>query len=101
MVMNRMGIGRKGKNGFLSNFLVFFGATIAIVLILTVFVLGSGLIKKWDNKGSSVAIYNESDVEIDNIFNYSVRYVNLSEVRFLVAQGNSVDAALMEVGYEK
>ena len=85
-----------GKRGLLSNFLAFFGATIAVVLILTFFVLGAGLVKKLDNKGSDVAIYDESDVEVDNIFDYSKRYVLLSEARFLIAGEEDVDVALRE-----
>jgi hypothetical protein len=100
MQMSKIESGRFGKRGMLSSFLAFFGATIAIVLILLVFVLSSAVVKKVNKVSSNVAIYNESDAEIDNVFSYSGRYVNLSKARFLMAKGKTLDEALTEVGYE-
>lgn len=89
------------KRGFLSSFLAFFGATILIVLILIVYIIGGGVIKKLDKSVADVAVYNELKVGIDDIFSYSERFVNLTEVRFLVAKGGDLDGALAEVGYER
>lgn len=88
---------RVDKRGLVSNFISFFGATILIVLILTVFVFGAGVVKKLNNAGSDVAVFNESKVEIDNIFDYSERYVLLSKVRFSVANKEDLDSALDEM----
>jgi len=88
-----------GKKGFVSSFLAFFGATILIVLILTVFVIGGSVIKKLNKVSSDVAIYDEKMAEIDNVFGYSERYVNLSEVKFFIAKGKTLDESLREVGY--
>lgn len=99
MVINNFSNHRIRKRGMLSNFLVFFGATILIVLILIVYIIGGGVIKKLDRHAAGVAVYDEKKVEIDNIFDYSGRYVLLNEVKFLVAMGKGVDEALGEVGY--
>ncbi|MCK4649775.1 hypothetical protein KAT36_00945 [Candidatus Pacearchaeota archaeon] len=88
-----------GKRGVVANFIVFFGATIAIVLILVVYMIGGGIIKKLNKSAADIAIYDESDIEIDNIFDYSDRYVLLSEAKFLVAGGKGLDDSLLEVGY--
>ncbi|MBT6689955.1 hypothetical protein HOB04_01130 [archaeon] len=90
-----------GKRGLLSSFIAFFGATILIALILIVFVVGAGVVKKLNKVSSDVAIYNESMAEIDNVFSYSGRYVNLSEVKFLVASDLGVEDSLRMVKYEK
>ena len=92
---------RFGKKGGIANFIVFFGATIAIVVILLVYVFGAGVVKKLNNAGSDVAVFDEVGVEVDNVFNYSERYVKLNEVRFLIADVSGVDEAIAEVGYEE
>jgi len=96
MVTNRF-----GKKGGIANFIVFFGATIAIVIILLVYVFGAGVVKKLNNAGSDVAVFDEIGVEVDNVFNYSERYAKLNEVRFLIADGDDVKDALRKVNYEE
>lgn len=88
-----------GKRGLLSTFLAFFGATLVIIAILVIFVFSSVVIKKLNKVSAKVAIYNESEAEIDNVFNYSDRFVELSEVKFLVAKEKSLNDSLTEVGY--
>ena len=88
---------RLGKRGMISNFIAFFGATIAIVLILTVYVIGGVVIGGLDKSAAKVSVYDEREVEIDNVFGYSERYVMLSEVRALVAGGMDVDMAIAQV----
>lgn len=96
-------IGRRsqgfGKRGMISNFIAFFGATIAIVLILTVYVIGGAVIKKIDKSAADVAVFDEYEVEISNVFDYSEQHILLHNVTFLVADGMSVDEAIAEVGY--
>lgn len=86
-----------GKRGLISNFIAFFGATIFIILILIVYVIGGAVVKKLDRGSADVAIYDESSVEIDNVFDYSERYVLWNNVKFLVAKGSGVDEAVNEV----
>ena len=87
------------KRGLISNFIIFFGATIAIILILIVYIIGGGIIKKLDNKGptAKVGIYDEQKVEIDNIFDYSDRFILLNDAEFLVAEGESAEDALQRM----
>ena len=87
------------KRGLLSNFITFFGATILIILILIVYLIGGGIIKKLDKKGDTaeVGIYDETKVQIDNIFDYSDRFILLNDAEFLVAEGESVEAALQRM----
>jgi len=87
------------KRGLLSNFIIFFGATILITLILIVYIIGGGIIKKLDKKNhpTGVGIYDEEKVEIDNIFAYLDRFILLNDAKFLVAEGESVEEALQKM----
>lgn len=91
----------RDKRGILGGFIAMFGATIAIVLILVVFVLGAGIVKKIDNAGGGVVVYDEKNVEIDNIFDYMGRYVALLNVRFFLKKGLLLDESFEEGSYEK
>lgn len=91
----------RDKRGILGNFIVMFIATIAIVLILVAFVLGAGIVKKINNVGGGVVVYDERGVEINNVFNYIDRYIALLNVRFFLERGLSLDESFAEVGYEE
>ncbi len=89
-----------GKRAQLGGFLAMFAAAIAIAIILFFYVFyGIGLAKTVSDFKGGMVIYNESQVEIGNVFNYTNRYVNLTRVRFLVAGRESLDVALRENGY--
>jgi len=87
------------KRGLLSHFITFFTATIVIILILIVYMIGGGIIKKLDNKNSvtKVGIYNEEKVEIDNIFDYSNRFILLNDVKFSIAKGKGTEEAILSM----
>ena len=89
------------SKGQLPAFLVMFGATIVVVLSLVVFVLGAGVVKKINNAGAGIKVYDEKGVEIDNIFNYMDRYVSLLNVKFFLEKGKTLDDSFKEAGYEK
>lgn len=89
------------KGGIIGGFIGLFIMTIAVVLILVVFVLGSGIVKKMNNVEDGVALYDESNVGLAEVLNYSSSYSDLVEIRFLVEKGFSVDDAISEVGYEE
>jgi|TARA_B100002003_G_C13827859_1_gene407109 hypothetical protein len=89
------------KGGIIGGFMGLFIMTIIVVLILVVFVLGSGVVKKMNNVQDGVALYDETNVGLAEVLNYSASYSDLVEVRFLVEDGVSVDEALEEVGYEE
>lgn len=78
-----------------------FVMTIIVVLILVVFVLGSGVIKKMNNVEDGVAFYDETNVGLAEVLNYSSSYSGLVKVRFLVERGSSVRESILEVGYEE
>ena len=89
------------SKGQLPAFLVMFGATIVIILILVVFVLGAGIVKKINNVGAGIKVYDEKGVEIDNIFEYMDRYISLLKVKFFLENDLTLDESFVEVGYEK
>lgn len=89
------------SKGQLPSLFTMFIATIVIAIILVVFVLGAGLVKKIDGAGGGVKIYNEESVEIDNIFDYMDRYVSLLKVRFFLEKGLTLDESFREGEYEK
>jgi|GEM_PF-1193754 hypothetical protein len=91
-----------GKRGLISNFIAFFGATIAIVVILIIYVIGGAVITKLDKKAvSGIVVMDEGEVGVDDIFKYSDGYVLKREIVFLVADEVGVSEAIVEVGYEK
>jgi len=87
------------KGGILGGFIGLFIMTIVVVLILVVFVLGSGVVKKMNNVKDGVALYDETNVGLSEVLNYSSDYSDLVEVRFLVEDGLSVSEAILEVGW--
>jgi len=89
------------KGGILGGFVGLFIMTIVVVLILLVFVLGSGVVKKMNTVEDGVALYDEGNVGLAEVLNYSLEYSDLVEVRFLVEDGISVSEAILEVGYEE
>lgn len=76
-----------------------FIATIAIVLILLIFIFGSSLVKKFDNVDAGVSIYGDSQTGLADVFSYMVGYQKFVKVKYLVAGGEDLDSALREVGY--
>ena len=92
---------RKDKRGGIGNFMVMFVATITIVIILLIFVIGSGLVKKFHKVDAGVSIHDEMRTGLNDVLNYALKYENLIEAKFLIEGGTGLDAALAEVGYEK
>ena len=91
----------KSKQGGIGNFLVFFAATIGIILVLSVYIFVGIAIKKVNNVGEDDVVFNEENVDIDNIFSYSSRHILLTKAKILIKGGSDVGEALSEVGYEK
>lgn len=77
-----------------------FVATIAIVLILVGFVFMAGFVKKV-SEGAGLKIYDEKEMEINNIFYYMDRYISLLNAKFYLEKGSSIEEAFEESGYEK
>lgn len=80
-----------------------FVATIFIVIILLTLIVASGLVKGSVQKKDSLGIYNESDVGVDDVFDYAdeqfynvtklrgyvdYRFDDMAQLRILVRDGN-------------
>lgn len=91
----------RNKRGGVGNFMVMYVSTIAIVIILFIFILGSGFIKKINKVDARVSIYNETRMGLSNVLDYVLDYEKLVEAKFLIEGGSDLDIALSEVGYEK
>ena len=91
----------QNKKGILGSFVVMFVATIVIVIILTVFILSAGVIKKLNGAEGGTAIYDEEGVEIDNVFDYMDRYISLVKVRFFLERGSTLEKSFAEGDYGK
>lgn len=94
--------GCKGKRGQLGSFFAMFFAAIAIAIILFFYSFyGMGLAKTVSDSKGGVVVYDENQVEIGNVLNYTSDYVNLTKVRFFVEEGRNLSIALQESGYER
>ena len=89
------------KKGIIGSLITMFISTIAIVLILLIFIFGSGIVRKFSNVHAGVNIYDETRTGLDEVFNYMVSYQKFIEAKYLIAGGRDLDNALVEVGYEK
>ncbi len=87
------------KKGILGGIIATFVATVVILIILLVFILGSGVIKKVTGADEGVRVFNESEVGLENVFDYLPNYARLMETKVLARQGQLIDSAIVEVGY--
>ncbi len=96
-------VGCRGKKGQLGSFLAMFAAAIAIAIIFFFYSFyGMGLAKTVSDSKGGVVVYDENQVEIGNVLNYtSSDYVNLVKTRFFIEEGKSLSVALQESEYEK
>ena len=78
-----------------------FIATVVIILILTVFVLVSSMMKVVTKNHTGETIYSESRAGIDGGVGYMDNYAKLVEVRQKIGEGLSLDNAIKEAGYER
>lgn len=78
-----------------------FIATIAIVIILLVFALGSYTIKKIDNSNAGLKIYTTEEIGLANLQEYMIKYISLVKVRVLIDKGSSLENAVTEANYEE
>ena len=79
-----------------------FWSTIAIVIILLLFVFGSTIVKAFDNAAGNVRIYEPSEVGLEGgpssgYFLEGEGYFQLTNFRFYLARGISSEEAILEV----
>ena len=79
--------------------MVTFIAIVVILIIILVFILGSGVIKKMAGNEKGVRVLEESDVGIENVLSYLDNYFRLMEVKVFVVKGQSFEDARREAGY--
>ena len=72
------------KRGGTGNFIVMFVATIAIVIILLIFVLGSGLVKKFHKVDAGVSIHDETRTGLNDVLNYVLNYEKFVKAKLKV-----------------
>tara|TARA_Y100000310_G_scaffold286519_1_gene310772 strand:- start:4313 stop:4570 length:258 start_codon:yes stop_codon:yes gene_type:complete len=70
------------KKGMAGTTIITIVGTIAIVLILLLFVFGSSIIKKLDNASKDISILKEDKIGLNEIFSYMDEYKDLVELRF-------------------
>ena len=70
------------KKGMAGTTIITIVGTIAIVLILLLFVFGSSIIKKLDNASKDIIILKEDKIGLNEIFSYMDEYKDLVELRF-------------------
>lgn len=76
-------------------------ATIAIVMILTGFIVLSGIIKAISGDKSSEKVYYDGDVGVGDLKDPMKDYERLVLAEVKIRRGESVDAALESVEYGK
>jgi hypothetical protein len=78
-----------------------FIATIAIVIILLIFIFGSYAIKEIDDSNAGLKIYTTEEIGLTNLQEYIIEYISLVKVRFLIDKGYSSENAITEANYEQ
>jgi len=89
------------KKGFiLGSIMMLVVSTIAIVLILLIFIIGASIIKVVKNP-DEIVVYNESDVGIGDVGNYiEGDYRVFCDVRARIGRGIGFEEAIGGAGYE-
>lgn len=76
-----------------------FIATVIIIVILLVFVFGSGILKKVTGADGGEIVESEKEVGLDDVFYYLPNYLKLMKVNVLMRKGQSFEDASLEVEY--
>ena len=90
------------RRGILGGTMVTFVATIVIVIILLIFVIGASVIKVVDKSAGGLRVYDEAMVGLRNVDEYMKgNYLKLVSVRFFVAKDEGVNGAIGRAGYNE
>ena len=84
------------RRGIIGGMMVTFVATIIIILILFIFVIGATFIREFDGAASEVRVYSGSEVGLGDVDNYMLNYSKVVSVRYYVGAGMSLADALVE-----
>ena len=82
-----------------------FWATLVIVFILSVFIIGSGIVRKvagFDKGASESGVYipDEEALGINDVRGYNLEHKKLVKIRYLIEDGSDLDEALLGDDYE-
>lgn len=85
------------KKGILGGIFMTVIATIVIILILLIFILGSGVIKSLKNFDGRSAVQEENSIGISNLEDYiELDYIRILEIRKNVLIGKNVEEVILE-----
>jgi hypothetical protein len=84
------------KKGIIGGMMVTYVATVAIVIILIVFVIGASFIREFDGVADGVRVYDDKEVGLGDIGDYMLNYSKVVGVRYYVGLGLSLKDALVE-----
>jgi hypothetical protein len=91
----------RGKIGTTGSFFSMYVFTIAIVIVLILFVLGSGIIRKIDSSQAGLKVYRETDTGLSNLNSYMKNnFRNSIEIRKNLEGGASPDEAIKMISSE-
>ena len=86
-----------GKRGIIGSFVTMFVVTVAIVLILVVFIVASVFVKEGIGEEDKFGVQDESDVGIDDVFDYmDGQYDDMAQLRIIVWTGGRWEDWLTE-----
>jgi len=77
------------QGGIIGSTIVLFVATVAIIIILLVFIFAAGVIKVFDGVNRGVKIHNEFDTGLGNVSSYSENLVEFEKIKVDFASGGN------------
>ncbi len=77
----------QNKKAALGSFIATFGATIAIFIILVIFIIGSSLVKNFSNIKSGVSVPDEDKIGMGGINQYAGEFKVLQLIKLNVSSG--------------
>ncbi|GEM_PF-2098962 len=75
----------RSRRGIIGSFISMFVVTIAIVIILLIMIIASGVVKEFVRESDSFGVQNETATGIDDVFDYmDEQYYNVTRLRSYV-----------------
>ena len=89
------------KRAMVGSFTVMWVSTIIVIIILGIFILSSGFVKKISNVDKGVSILGEEKVGLKDVAGYFNNYDKFRNVTYFVGSGEDLDVAIEKVEYEE
>jgi hypothetical protein len=74
------------SKGMLGKTIALWVATIVIVILLLLFIIGSGIVRKIDESGAGLKVYSPSEIGLENLREYMKDYYSIIDKRYLTNQ---------------